>query len=60
MTYITVGVTLCVLGGPSEIFKVRSVIFVVTLLLLRHTEHQRGMEMTRAVYMVIRQKLFQS
>lgn len=39
MTYVTLGVTLGVPGGPSGIFNIRCVMFVVTLLLLRHTEH---------------------
>lgn len=39
-TYVTVGVTLGVPGGPSGILEIRCVKFVVMLLLLlRHTEH---------------------
>lgn len=60
MTYFTVGVTLAVPSDPSAIFEIGCVTFAVTLFLPGHADHQRGMEMWRAVSMVIRQKQFQS
>lgn len=44
----------------SSTLAVRSFFFLVTLLLFRHDEHWRGMEMLRAVYVVNGRKLLQT